>query len=667
MIKKVFSITLILVVVCTVFLVFSIFGKSEDAQQYTRIILKVAGDNNFPPYEYVDENGSYTGFNVDILRAIALQTGIEIQFHPMTWKDACEKLKLGEVDMIEGMKFTKERSQYYDFSEEYLENSQSIFVKGDNGDIDNFQSLSGKKVGVQRGDMVVSNLQQLQGVNIIYAKDQQHAMQRLLNGEVDAYIGNTLAGVFLMNREGTREKIKIVGETLNPAKYAVAVKKGDDEILEIINRGLKEIKKNGTYDKIYRKWFGQSIQLPSWYVRRVLLGIVVVLCIFMIGMFIFYRWNHLLKKEVKKQTHALNAANENLIKKNVQIKQERDFREQILNQIFSGIVTVNREGIITFANRVAHQILSMEDVDLIGKHYQDTLVQHIFYKNDLMGKNHEKELIINNQNRIIHYKVNLLNSVDEEMDEIIIIFRDVTEERWMQENIKTKDKLQSLGNLIAGIAHEIRNPLTSIKTYAELIPKKFDNSNFRKMVSQDIPLEIDRLNSLIRDLLEYSRPRKPFKERIDLLDAIHSALKLLKNKIKKDNIDIEMDISKDACIYMDKNHLRQILLNIFLNAVESMDKGEKKIRIAVKELEHKVLLQISDNGSGMDKDSLGKVYNPFYTTKPNGTGLGLFVCYQLLTENKAKIKFQSVKGEGTTCTIQFYQSEEDVCGKAIDC
>ena len=629
-------------------------------------ILRVAGDNNFPPYEYIDENGNYTGFNVDIMRAIALQAGVELQFYPMNWHEACESLKLGTVDVIEGMKITKDREIYYDFSREYLENSQSIFVNIDNEIIDSFKSLSGSKVAVQQGDVVLSHLRELNGINIFLCNNQQHAMQRLLNQEVDAYIGNTLAGVFLMNQMGVRNKIKMTSETLNPTKYAMAVKKGDAVTLQLLNKSLGEIKNNGTYDRIYRKWFGQPTQLPSWYVRRFLLGAAIAALCALIALAIFYRWNHLLKKEVYRQTRHIQEANENLIRKNMLIQEERDFRSKILNEIFSGIVTINQEGFITFANQQAHHILHLEEGSLINKQYINTPIQEILNIESFLDKNQEKELQIEGMRVILNYKISLLHSIDPEQEEVILTFRDVTEERWMQDNIKTKDKLQSLGNLISGIAHEIRNPLTAIKTYAELIPKKYDNPKFRAMLSKDIPLEIDRLNTLINDLLEYSRPRKPFKEKLCLPAAVNGVIQLLQNKMEKENIQVINNIPQDIHIYMDKHHLRQVLINILLNAIESIDKDEKRIILDLKETPQHILLSIRDNGCGIDPESFSKIYNPFFTTKPTGTGLGLFVCYQLLVENEAEIMVHSMKNEGTTFTIQFKRPEEDQFGEAVN-
>lgn len=658
---------LFVVIVILVFLAFNAYEIYDNItlEQYKHTVIKVAGDEKFPPYEYVDNEKTYTGFNVDIMNAIASRMEVHIKFYPMSWDDACKKLENGEIDVIQGMKYTKERDKYYDFSKEYLENSQSIFVRADNNDIADFEDLSSKAVVIQQEDIVENNLKELNNVNIIYTKNQEDALHELLSGQVDAYIGNTLTGVYLINKMEAEDKIKLVGETLNSTKYCMAVKNGDKEILNIINKGLRNIEKNGTYDRIYRKWFGRTVDHTRQYVYKILLFLSILIIIFIIIVFMFYRWNATLKKEVARQTSKLNSANEILVKKNMQIKYERDFREWILNSIFSGVVTINQEGIITFSNKLADNILNTKQ-SMEGKRYSDTVISKIYFSDKLMQHKGEKEVLINGNKIYLSYKISTLNSINGENKDTIIIFRDVTEEKLLQDNIMRKDKLQSLGNLIAGIAHEIRNPLTSIKTYTELIPKKFDNPRFREMISKDIPIEIDRLNDLITNLLEYSKPRRPFKEFVKLNNSVDSVMLFLKDKINKENIIFENNISEDIYIYVDKNQFRQVFINLMLNSIESLDKESKKIIISAKKLDKIISLSIQDNGCGIDEDSLNEIFNPFYTTKANGTGLGLFIVYQLLLENDVQIRFETVLGIGTKVIMDFKKLEIDNHGKIIN-
>lgn len=520
----------VLIVSVMSLIIFYIYKNKFDIKQPQNVVLEVAGDINFPPFEYLDENHTYVGFNVDLMRAVALRSGIEVKFNPMKWEDACEKLKQGEVDIIEGMKRTTERDKLYDFSEEILTNSQSIFVLADNNYLNKYEDLTRNTVAIQKGDVAINNLRSMERVNIVFTKDQEDAFKKLLNKEVDAFIGNTLTGVYYANKLSINNKLKIVDAPLNPTSYSIAVKKGDKATLELLNKGIKEIKENGTYDMIYRKWFGQSFKYSNWYVRNTLKYSLIAMCIFLVILFSLYMWNDKLKEEVEKKTKSLEMANESLRK---------------------------------------------------------------------------------------------------------------------------KDRMESLGILMAGIAHEIRNPLTSIKTYAELLPKKYDNPKFREMISKDIPYEIERLNNLINELLEYSKPKKAFKENANIYEIIEKILALISNKIQKENVKINIDIPRDMFVYADKNHLKQIIINLILNGIEALNKEQKSINISAMESLGKIYLMIEDNGCGMDKEELNKIYDPFYTTKASGTGLGLFVCYQLMEENSGKIHVSSAKDEGTSFILEF--------------
>ncbi len=617
------------------------------------MVIKVGGDLNFPPFEYIDDNGVYTGFNVDITRAIALRGGFEVEFYPMKWEEACEKLKSGEIDVIQGMKYTVERSKQYDFSEAYLQNSQSIFVMEDNHKIISYETLRGNTVAIQKGDIVINNLKSLENVGVVFVKDQEEAFKELIDGKVDAIICNTLAGVSYLDKLKVRNKIKPVDMPLNYTDYSMVVKKGDSKVLKLLNKGLREIQNNGTYEMIYRKWFGNTNNYTKWYVKSIMKIILIGSTIFIIIILLFYLWNDMLKDEVKKHTYKLEEVNKNLKKKNEHIKEEKDFREWILNSILNGIITINNEGKITFINNIALKILDLQPEEVMDKYIYDTVIKEIFPQEGKGNESGVKEYYIEDKKIYINYNINILNENNQYYNESIISFRDVTEEKLMQETIRTKDKMESLGTLLSGIAHELRNPLTSIKTYAEILPRKYENPKFREMISIDIPKEIERLNNLINDLLEYSRPRKPFKEYVNLYDVIDNLLRLIKDKIHKENTKINLNIHKETYVFIDKNHLKQVLINLILNAIECMDKEERVINLYSDIIEEGIILYISDNGPGIDEKDIDKIYNPFYTTKSNGTGLGLFVSYQLLKENGVNIYIESSKNVGTTFKLYF--------------
>ncbi|WP_168198217.1 transporter substrate-binding domain-containing protein [Crassaminicella thermophila] len=632
-------------ILCIISIVFMFIGYgnlyAEEKDVYKETII-VGGDNYFPPFEYVDKNGVYKGFNVDILRAIAIEMGIDLDIRPMPWYEAIMALNEREIDAIQGMKYSISRSYLYDFSDPYLVSSQSIFVRSDNSYIVNIEDLEKKKIAIQKNDIAKDVLKNIMDIQIIETENQQMALKKLIKGEVDAYIGNRLTGLYIIQKDGYTKDVKIVGEEINPLNYGIVVNKGNKVLLKMFNEGLMRIKKNGTYDKIYKKWFGEPINPPYAYIKRTLYFSIVVLFFSLFGIFIFYRWNYLLKKEVNKRTQ--------------QLKRESLFKEQIINSIFSGLITFNNQGIILSANEKAAYFLDMPIEAFVKKHFKDTVVKEYFYEEDFYevlqtGKekmNIEKNINVEGINKVFEYNIYPLVLHEDDVYGITLTFKDITNEKLMKERMIMKDKLESLGRLVAGIAHEIRNPLTSIKAYIELIPYKYDKKEFREKISEDVPKEIERLNSIISNLLEYAKPKVPNKEMVKVHDEILGIIVFFSNQIKKKNIKLICNMKEDLFIYVDKQQFKQIMINFLLNAIEAFEKTENpEICITAEKNGDFAVIIIKDNGCGIASENEKKIFEPFFTTKDNGTGLGLSISYQFIKENGGDITVSSHLETGT--------------------
>ena len=234
----------------------------------------------------------------------------------------------------------------------------------------------------------------------------------------------------------------------------------------------------------------------------------------------------------------------------------------------------------------------------------------------------------------------------------ILIIRDLREIKKLQEEIQRKEKLASLGRLAAGMAHEIRNPLSSIKGMAIYFLQRFSEKSEEGKIGNILVEEVDRLNRVISELLEFAKPVKLQLEKTRLKDVIEHSTRLILEDAKEKHIKIEYKIDpEDLTITLDKDKFIQCILNILINSLEAMDEGGT-LKIFANIVDgKKVLIEINDTGHGIDEKDLKRIFDPYYTTKKTGTGLGLAIVHRIIESHNGRIEVKSTKGKGTTFFI----------------
>jgi signal transduction histidine kinase len=262
----------------------------------------------------------------------------------------------------------------------------------------------------------------------------------------------------------------------------------------------------------------------------------------------------------------------------------------------------------------------------------------------------------------IGFTTTILSANDPDYNGVIISFRDLTNLQYYRVQMERIDRLATLGEVSAGIAHEIRNPLAGIKTSAQLLEESFSPGDFRSQLVSRIVKEIDRSNELLKKFFNFAKPGKPKQEFVSLESLIEGVFLLLSSKIRKKNIDfIRHYDSEVPDVYVDENQMEQILINLFLNALDAMDK-DGKMTVHLKtmpntyasirnDVTHVAFVQIEDNGCGIKEENIEKIFNPFFTTKDDGVGLGLSISSRLIEENGGTVLVQSRWGEGTCFTL----------------
>jgi signal transduction histidine kinase len=214
------------------------------------------------------------------------------------------------------------------------------------------------------------------------------------------------------------------------------------------------------------------------------------------------------------------------------------------------------------------------------------------------------------------------------------------------------EKLAALGQLAAGIAHEIRNPLTSINILIHSLTENFPSESARREDLQVIEEEIRRINEIVDQFLRFAKPAPPLLEKADVLSVFEETLQLLRPQTEKQRIIVQKEFQVIPPISMDREQMKQVILNLLLNAVQAMAKGGNlTLRGQVSENDRWIALSIQDSGIGIPEEDINKLFDPFFSTKEGGVGLGLSIAHRIIDQHHGKIEVESTPGKGTLLTV----------------
>lgn len=227
------------------------------------------------------------------------------------------------------------------------------------------------------------------------------------------------------------------------------------------------------------------------------------------------------------------------------------------------------------------------------------------------------------------------------------------ENELLKQELERSERLKAASTLALGLAHEIKNPLTTLKTFSEFLPEKFKEEDFVNKFSKIIPAEVDRINSIVHKLLEFSKPTPPTFKSENIYDIIKDTLELMSNDFLKRRVKlIEECEDRDLIVNVDAAQIKQVLFNVILNALDSMPKGGKIcISVKIKQPEQ-IEIILKDEGQGIPRNDIKNIFNPFFTTKDEGTCLGLAISHQIIINNKGEIEIESELNVGTTVIIR---------------
>ncbi len=342
------------------------------------------------------------------------------------------------------------------------------------------------------------------------------------------------------------------------------------------------------------------------------------------------------------------------------------FSEDLVANMPIGLIAIDPEEKIVSVNPAALSILNLKGQNVIGRQADHALpnilcdqVANLDQRSRIVGQ--EIECTLNNGVRLpLEISASRLKDERDNFLGHVLLFTDQSEVRGLREEIARNQRLVTVGKLAGGVAHEIRNPLSSIKGFATYFKERYLDVPDDQKIASIMIQEVERLNKVVGQLLEFSRPVKIERERVSIQPFITDSLKLVEKQAADKKIRLKTELSSDidAAVF-DRDRINQVLLNLYLNAIEAMSSGGGlTITVSRDDTPNALRLCVADTGKGIDSADIVHIFDPYFTTRSSGTGLGLAIVHNIIESHGGEIKVASPPDQGTVVTIVLPNSIE---------
>lgn len=642
------------------------FGVSEG--ENISPTLRIGFDPSLPPYQFY-HNGEYQGFFIDLMHRISDEIDMDIELIPMPLNVCLDQFNERKIDMILGMRYNNALDDTMNFSDSLVTSTVSIIML--NEKVDSIKNLLGVEpliIAIERDSVEFEFVKNIKKANFNQAFNQENVVELLMMKRADLMIGVRHVAQYILDENNLSDQYSFSNTYETPIDYYLGVSPENKKLLNQINATIRTLKINGEYELIYNQWLDdkniENQKRTNRLITIMALAILSAMTIAAIAGLIGLK----LKQKIKDKTKELSITNLQLENKIIEIRNTNELKNLIFESSPRSIAIFDNHGIVLAMNAHAQKICGLRDYPDGQSIYELTPLNQMLENNIenvlIRGEsysNKEFEFISSTRKWFYRYVIYPLSDYENKTRGAIITIEDITDEKILKEQVVEKEKNRELIRIISGIAHEIRNPLTSIKAYVELLPRKRDNLEFQKQIVAVVPKEVERVNKLIENLIDYVKPKTRNIECVKVVDLVESCVLLFQPSLSDHNVKLNQELDNDLRIAVDKNQIKQVLINLILNALDAVlemrefDSNQKEFAINVETTLSKrgVTISVSDNGIGMTSEELKDVFELFYTTKPNGSGIGLPLSKQILEENDGYIEIESEKYVGTKIAIFF--------------
>jgi two-component system sensor histidine kinase HydH len=333
------------------------------------------------------------------------------------------------------------------------------------------------------------------------------------------------------------------------------------------------------------------------------------------------------------------------------------YTDNVVQSMPAGLISIDTERRIVTANKAASEIFSLSEIDMRGKTLQQLMGSEECSLAPLLRA--EKEFIdqqidcLRQDGVTIPLKVSAshLRDRDGNLRGTVLILRDQREIKAMEEALERSRRHAALGQMAAGVAHEIRNPLGTLRGFAQYFSRNAEQDDQAKEYADLMVGEVDRLNRTVSSLLQFSRPREPELSVTGFRSIAQKCLTFVQEEADSKGVELKLQIPEsDLRLYADPDLLQQVFLNLLQNSLAATD-ANGTVYLGGEEMDERVRLWVRDTGKGMASEEQAKMFDPFYTTRKNGTGLGLSLVQQIVEQHQGRIEVTSERSQGTCISI----------------
>lgn len=338
----------------------------------------------------------------------------------------------------------------------------------------------------------------------------------------------------------------------------------------------------------------------------------------------------------------------------------RRYTDNVIESIPDGLITLNAQGQLISCNRQAEEIIGQTIEKIQGRTMMELLpdcpLENLDMKNVTLDYTTNCTCADGRQFPITIRSSSLINDEEKEIGTVLII-RDMSEIKEMEQRLERSRRMAALGNMATGIAHEIRNPLGTLRGFSEYFRNQKETTDEGKQYAELMISEVDRLNQNVSELLQFARPRQPQFQHVNLQTLFNKTVSLMGTDFVENHLTFEVDIAEAIVLEADQDLLLQVLMNVLKNSISATEKGGT-IKLAAGVTGGDVRITVSDTGKGMTVKEVEKMFDPFFTTRKTGTGLGLAVTHQIIEQHNGGFEVQTDPGRGTELTIILPQNKK---------